>query len=78
MPELSNVGRILILIGLSIVGIGVLVWIGGRMGISLGRLPGDIRIQRGNFTCLIPIVSSLLVSLILTLAINLVFRWLNK
>jgi len=56
------VGKILVLIGLVVTGIGALVMI----GVPLGRLPGDLILRRGNFTVYIPIVSSIVLSLIVT------------
>lgn len=57
--------RTLVLLGLVIVLVGVLwPWL-GRLG--LGRLPGDIVIQRGNFTFYAPIATGLLISVVLSL-----------
>ena len=63
-------GKILVLIGLVVTGIGALVMI----GVPLGRLPGDLILRRGNFTVYIPIVSSIVLSLIVTL----VFAFLRR
>jgi hypothetical protein len=70
--------RLLILIGLILVVIGGLIYLVSRAGIPLGRLPGDIRIQGQNLTCVIALGTSLLLSLILTLVLNIVIRMLNK
>lgn len=56
-------GKILVLIGLLVTGIGALIMI----GLPLGRLPGDLILRRENFTVYIPIVSSIVLSLIVTL-----------
>ncbi len=56
-------GKILVLIGLVVTGIGALIMI----GLPLGRLPGDLILRRGNFTVYRPIVSSIVLSLIVTL-----------
>ena len=56
-------GKILVLIGLVLTGIGALIMI----GLPLGRLPGDLILRRGNFTVYIPIVTSIVLSLIVTL-----------
>ncbi len=58
-------GKILVLIGLVVTGIGALIMI----GLPLGRLPGDLILRRGNFTVYIPIVSSIVLSLIATLVL---------
>ena len=67
-----TVGRILIITGIIILIIGVVYLLGNRIG--LGRLPGDIVIRRGNISCFIPIVTSILLSIILTIIANLLFR----
>ena len=48
-----------------------------RFGIPIGRLPGDIRFQGENVTCLIPIASMISISLLLTLAVNILLRLLK-
>jgi uncharacterized membrane protein YvlD (DUF360 family) len=60
-------GRVLISFGLFLVVVGVVVMLGERLGIRLGRLPGDIRIegQRGGFY--FPIVTCILISVLLSL-----------
>lgn len=64
--------RILIVIGLAIVVIGLLwPWL-ARLG--LGRLPGDIWVQRGNFSFYVPITTSIILSLVLSLIFWLVNR----
>lgn len=64
--------RALILIGLILVAAGLLwPWIGS---LGLGRLPGDIVIERENFTLYIPITTGLLMSVILTVLLWLL-RW---
>jgi hypothetical protein len=46
--------------------------------LPLGRLPGDIRIEREGFSCFMPLASSILISVLFTLAINLIARWIAK
>ena len=55
--------RTLILIGLALVAAGLVI----KLGVPLGRLPGDIVITRGRSTFHFPIVTCLLVSVVLTL-----------
>ncbi len=61
---MAEIGRILVLVGLLLVALGVLLLLGARLG--LGRLPGDILVQRDNFTFYFPLATSLLLSLFLT------------
>ena len=76
--SLEPIARILIIAGLSLFVIGGLIHLFSRLGINLFQLPGDIRLQSGNVTCLIPLVSSILLSIVLTLILNGVIRFLNK
>lgn len=62
---MTEIGRVLVLVGLVLVVLGLLLWAGGRLG--LGKLPGDILIERDNFTFYFPLATSLLLSLLLTL-----------
>ncbi|MFZ8843677.1 MULTISPECIES: DUF2905 domain-containing protein [Thermoflexus] len=66
-------GRWFILIGLFFLAFGFLFLLIGRVP-GLGRLPGDILIQKGNFVFFFPLATSILLSLLLTLVLNLVFR----
>ena len=56
-------GRLLILIGLLIAGVGLLM----TLGVPLGRLPGDFSYRRGNFSFYFPLATSILASIVLTL-----------
>jgi uncharacterized protein HemY len=56
-------GRIVVFVGLVIVGIGLLM----MAGLPLGRLPGDFTIRRGNTTFYFPLATSIILSIILTL-----------
>ncbi|MCS7051338.1 MAG: DUF2905 domain-containing protein [Thermomicrobium sp.] len=73
MDSLSNVGRLFVLLGLLFLALGVVLLLAGRLPF-LGRLPGDIVYQRGNFTLYIPLMTMLLISLLLTILLNLLFR----
>jgi hypothetical protein len=65
-------GKVLILAGVVLVAVGLIVLAGQRFG--LGRLPGDIVIERDGFTLYIPLATSLIVSLGLTLVLWLLSR----
>ena len=56
-------GRLLIVLGLAIAGVGLLI----SLGVPVGRLPGDITIRRGNFTVYFPLATSIIASIVLTL-----------
>jgi hypothetical protein len=57
------VGPLLVVVGLAVAAVGALVW----LGVPLGRLPGDIVIEREGFRLYLPITTAILVSAALTL-----------
>jgi tellurite resistance protein TehA-like permease len=69
----NDLGKLLIGFGLLITLIGVVLLLVGRVP-WLGRLPGDIHVQRGNWTFYFPLATSLVVSVALTLVFWLVGR----
>jgi hypothetical protein len=71
---MSLVGRTLIFIGLALVVLGLLVSFGEKLPIRFGRLPGDIVVRGKNSVFYFPIVTSLLLSALLSLAMWLFSR----
>jgi hypothetical protein len=69
-----SAGPIIVMAGVALVLIGLLVWSGGLSW--FGRLPGDIRIERESVHVYIPLVSMFLVSVVLSLILNLLSRFL--
>jgi hypothetical protein len=67
--ELGQVARALIGFGMLLVVVGVLLLLAQRLG--LGRLPGDVVVKRPGFTFYAPLATSIIVSLLLTLLLNL-------
>ena len=70
---MSDVGKLLIIVGGFIVVVGLFLTLGLRIPF-LGKLPGDISVDRGNVHFYFPIVTCLLLSLVLTLLLNAFFR----
>lgn len=73
MGDWSSFGRLLLTIGGGLVLIGLL-FMGMSKLLGIGRLPGDIYYQKGNFTFYFPIVTCIVLSLVLTLVFNLFSR----
>ncbi len=69
MSDLAAFGRLLIILGLIVVVVGVVLMIGGK----LPRLPGDIYIRRDTYTIYIPLATSVLLSILLTLIFSVFF-----
>lgn len=63
---MNELGKILVIAGLAIAGIGALVWSGFGKG-WFGRLPGDINLSRDQYSFHFPIVTCLIISGVLTL-----------
>jgi len=69
----SYFGKILILLGFLFIIIGIILAFIGRTPF-IGKLPGDIYLQRKNFTIYFPLTTSILISIILTLLFSIFFR----
>jgi hypothetical protein len=61
------IGRMLILLGIVLVAVGLLVTLGDRLPLRIGRLPGDIIIRGRNSVFYFPLMTSILISVILSL-----------
>lgn len=77
MPNLSDLGKALLLVGGAIVVLGVLLLVLGRVPF-LGRLPGDIPVRRGNTSFYFPIVTCLVLSVVLAVLVNLILLLLRR
>lgn len=76
--SLLPLARFFITLGIVFLIIGGLLYLAARTGFSLFNLPGDIRIERGNLTCVIALGTSILLSILLTVGLNLLARLLNR
>lgn len=78
--NLDMIGRGLLIIGVMALVFGSLFLLLSRVpGVNqLFNLPGDIHIEGQNFSCFVPIVSMILLSLLLTIVANIVIRLLNR
>lgn len=74
---METIARYLMLAGIAIFLIGGGMYLAAKFGIPLGRLPGDIRIEGENGSFYFPVTSSIVVSVLLTVILNLL-RWLLK
>lgn len=73
MMDVSGLGRALILLGLSVAGVGLLILVLGKVP-GLFRLPGDIVIKREGFVFYFPLATSILISILLSLILYLLRR----
>ncbi|MCD8392568.1 MAG: DUF2905 domain-containing protein [Cloacibacillus porcorum] len=72
---MSQLGKMLVVAGLLLAAVGVVLIIAGKPNIPLSKLPGDITYQKKNLTVFAPFGTMLVVSLILTLILNIFSRW---
>ncbi len=63
---MHDLGKMLFILGLVLMVVGAMLWKTGGLG-RLGRLPGDLFVQKGNATFSFPIMTCILISLVLTL-----------
>ena len=76
--QLIQIARILIIIGMVFLISGGFLYLASKLGIPLLNLPGDIRIERENLTCVFALGTSILLSILLTIGLNLIARLLNR
>ena len=72
----SETGKWIILIGIVLIGVGLLIYFFNDKLHWLGNLPGDIKIEKGNFRFYFPITTMIIISLVINIIIRL-FRWFN-
>ena len=72
-PPLHDLGRILLTVGLVLVVAGVILLLAGKLS-GWGKVPGDLVFQRGRWTVFVPIGTMVLLSVLLTVLLNLFFR----
>lgn len=65
-------GKTLIVLGVALLVTGLVITLAGRL--NIGRLPGDIVIQRGGTTFHFPLLTSVIVSIVATFLLNILFR----
>lgn len=75
MEAAGTFGRLLVVLGLVTAALGLLLLAATKVG--LGRLPGDIAIERDNVSIYFPLATSLLISVVLTLLLSL-FYWMRQ
>lgn len=72
---MSELGKALLGLGFLLVVIGAVLLIAGRMGLPLGRLPGDVSYRGKNFSVFFPIGTSILISVVLSVIFYLISRF---
>ena len=72
---MAEVGKAILILGLILVGIGAILLFAGRIGLPLGRLPGDLSWRGKNVRVYFPLGTSILISIVLTALFYLISRF---
>lgn len=66
---MANTGKLLVIVGIIVVIIGLILWLGSNKCGWFGNLPGDIRIEKKNYSLYVPLTTMLLISIIASIVI---------
>ena len=77
MPGLDSLGKMLVLAGAIALLLGIVLILAPKIPFA-GRLPGDILVRRGSFTVYFPLVTMIVVSVGLTIVLNLLLRFFRS
>lgn len=75
---MESIARYLIIAGIILTLIGVGIYLAIKFGIPFGRLPGDIRMEGEHGSFYFPVTTSILISVILTIVLNVIAKFWNK
>ena len=83
MADWTQIGKLLLVLSLALAILGGVIILSARLFSDgklpwLGRLPGDIRIERKGFSCFFPLATSIIISLLLTIVLNVIIRLLKR
>jgi hypothetical protein len=71
---MNDMAKLLMIAGAGLFAFGLLLYFGGRLP-WFGNLPGDIVVKRDNFTLYAPLGTMILLSIVLTVVLNVIGRW---
>ena len=77
VPNLENIGRFILIIGIVLSIIGAGIWLIARFT-GWEKFPGTIKWESGNLTCIVPLLASIILSIVLTILLNVLTRWFNR
>ncbi len=71
---MKSMATMFLIAGAVLILIGLVLWLGARFNLPLGRLPGDVNLNGKNWFFHFPLVTSIIISIILTILLNLFLR----
>lgn len=75
---MESIARYTVLAGITLVIVGGLLYGAAKLNLPIGRLPGHITLSGANATIYLPCATSIVMSILLTIILNLILRYLNK
>ncbi len=72
------VGKWILILGVVLIVVGAIIWLIESVGLRLGRLPGDVRMRGEGWTFSFPIMTCLVVSVVLTVLLNLAISFWRR
>lgn len=72
---MNGIGKMLLILGVFLTLTGAAIMLAGKLGIPFGKLPGDITYHKKNVTVFFPLGTMLVISLTVSLILNLYSRW---
>jgi hypothetical protein len=73
-----SLGRIFLIIGVIFLVLAAIFYLASRLNIPLGKLPGDLVIQGKNLTCIIPLATSIVLSILFTIILMIFSRFVGR
>ncbi|MBM4327380.1 MAG: DUF2905 domain-containing protein [Deltaproteobacteria bacterium] len=75
--DFPTIGKMVAFVGLAVVALGLLLWLGGKLGLPFGSLPSDIRVDRPGFSFRFPLMTCIVLSVILSVLGSVLF-WIFR
>jgi len=72
--DLFQIARVLLMIGFVLIILSGVIFVIAKLGIPLGHLPGDIRVEGSGMSCVFALGTSILLSIILTVILNVIAK----
>ncbi|HMK35300.1 MAG TPA: DUF2905 domain-containing protein [Desulfomonilaceae bacterium] len=76
--DFSALGKLVIVCGLVLAGIGLLLWLAGKSGIPFGHLPGDLSVDRPGYSFRFPLMTGIVISVVLTVILNVILWFFRR
>lgn len=76
--DFSTLGKMIVVFGAVLVGLGLFIWLVGKTGLPFGNLPGDIQMERPGYAFHFPVVTCIVLSVAITIILNVVLWFFRR